>query len=258
MSKLLLTVVLCFFIAKDSQAAQIEITVWNYYLTPPFYTAEGEGLAVDMVNFLNSVTSKYRFRLSSIPRARLNKLLAEEQQGIVLFVNKRWMPSTKAYLWTPALTFDQNEVISTVDNKINYQSYHSLAGHVFGAVRGRVFEQLQPLFSTNIATRVDVNREEQLIKLLLRGRIDVTSLPRATISSLCRKLNIQGQLHFSESPLYIFSRHVMLTPKLTMLHQELTGITTTLASNPHWQMLIKKYQLAITREQLQRPVSACF
>ncbi len=40
--------VLCFFQLKVF-AENIIITVWNYYLVPPFYISDKEGLAFDLV-----------------------------------------------------------------------------------------------------------------------------------------------------------------------------------------------------------------
>ncbi|RTR33353.1 hypothetical protein [Shewanella atlantica] len=74
------------------RAEKQPITVWNYYLFPPFQTAPHSGLATDFVALLNQeFEGEFRFKLNSVPSARLNKYLKKEEQGVLLVVNWAWM-----------------------------------------------------------------------------------------------------------------------------------------------------------------------
>jgi len=259
MHKLIILGLFILFQVSNVFAEKQKVTVWNYYLTPPFYQSASSGLALDFVNILNSLSTKYEFELNSVPRARLNVYLNQDKQGMVLFVNKLWMPNDRAhtYLWTPAILFDQNEVISSANNKVDYKTPESLIGLKFGAVRGRDFQLLNPYFNSNAINRIDVNREEQVLKLLTKGRIDVTSLPRTSINSLCKSLDIKGKLYFSPQYLYAFSRHIMLTEKLVDVHSELLNMLKNFNENMQWQSILERYDLAGSKYDLNNRFNGC-
>lgn len=259
MQKIIIFSIFLLFQISNAFADKQKVTVWNYYLTPPFYNSDSSGLAFDFVNILNELTTQYEFELNSVPRARLNVYLNKNKQGIVLFVNKLWMndDSNTQYLWTPAILFDQNEVVSSVENKVNYKNPDSLIGLKFGAVRGRGFKPLNSHFTSNKIKRVDVNREEQLLKLLIKGRIDITSLPRTSVNYLCQSLDFKGKLYFSPMHLYSFSRHIMITPRLDNVHSELLNVVNKLNTNLGWQAILKKYQLAGTEQGLDIQIDSC-
>jgi len=242
MKKIILIVLFLIFQSSNTLAEKIKINVWNYYLTPPFYDDEESGLAADFVQLLNELATTYEFELRSIPRARLNFYLSKQHQGIVIFVNKLWMTDENyiQYLWTPAILFDQNEVISLVENKVNYKDPESIIGLKFGAVRGRDFKPLNPYFISKAIKRIDVNREEQILKLLIKGRIDVTSLPRTSINYLCQSLGLKGKLYFLPQYLYSFSRHIIVTPSLEKVHLALLKVVSKLNENLRWQSILKK------------------
>lgn len=222
------------------------IIVWNYYLAPPFISSNRQGLAQDFVNLMNKKSiGKFNFELSSIPRARLNKYLKEEHQGIVLFVNWAWMGkgAKEKYLWTNQVLKDQNEIISSLDKKIVFQDPHSLKGLIFGAVRGRKYKSLESLFITNEIKRFDVSKEKQVIEMLLRDRVDVTSQPRTLILALIKEMGVKDKLFFSPKPLFSFTRHIMITKKLKEVSNHLNSIVDNLSKDEEWNKILYKYDL---------------
>lgn len=178
------------FIQSALFAKTPTIVVWNYYLAPPFVTSDNKGLSYDFVNLLNKkANNKFIFELRSIPRVRLNKYLNDGKQGIVLFVNWSWMgkDAKEKYLWTNKILDDQNEIISLRDKKIVFEGPSSLKGLTFGAIRGRKYKELESSFATNEINRYDVNKEEQILNMMIRNRIDVTSQPRTLVMAKRRE-----------------------------------------------------------------------
>lgn len=224
------------------------ITVWNYYLSPPFAINEHSGLAFDFVTQMNNRLGKqYHFKLVNLPRARLNQNLAQGQQGIVLFANWLWMgPDAKQkYLWSPAIARDHNVVISLRASGLEYTGPESLKGLKFGAVRGRKYYSLEALFESNELVPVYLNRERQALQMLLNGRIDVTSQPASLASYLIKEMEIGDLLTFSDKPLFSFNRHIMLTPKLDQLHADLMPAMSELGEDPVWESVLIQYGLAV-------------
>lgn len=249
MKRILLLIMILFiplFIPSILFAKIPTIITWNYYLAPPFVNSNKQGLAQDFVNLINKKSiDKFNFELRSIPRARLNKYLKEEQQGIVLFVNWEWMGKNakERYLWTNQILKDQNEIISSTNRKIVFQTPFSLKGLIFGAVRGRKYKGLEPLFITNEIERYDVSKEKQIIEMLLRNRVDVTSQPRSLIFALAKEMGVQDRLFFSPNPLFSFTRHVMITPKLEEVSNHLNSIVNNLSKDEEWNKILNKYDL---------------
>jgi len=233
--------------SKLSADPPITIIAWNYYFAPPFMTPNNQGLALDFVNLLNKESDgRFRFQLLSIPRVRLDQYLDNHQQGIVLFVNWAWMGkgAKENFLWTPKILRDRNEIISSIDKKIVFDSPDSLKGLIFGAIRGRKYKNLEELFTTNQIQRFDVNREEQVLALMMKNRIDVTSQPRTLAIPLSQSMGLKDKIFFSPKPLFSFTRHIMITPKLKEVHAHLSKISKNLENNAEWIAILSKYGLA--------------
>lgn len=235
-----------FLFSFNVHAKKQVITVWNYYLAPPFKISKKEGLAADFVALLNKELGNIlEFKLVSLPRARLNKYLARKQQGVVLFVNWAWMgkDSKTKYLWTPTLLKDQNEIISSIHKKVFYKNPASLKGLKFGAVRGRKYKGLQELMINGEIKRLDLNAEKQVIKMIVDQRIDVTSQPHTIALSLINSLKVKKQIFFSPTPLFKFNRYIMVTPQLKEAHIQLSRLVTNLEKNADWENILDKYDL---------------
>lgn len=222
------------------------ITVWNYYLSPPFLLDDDTGLASDFVNQMNNRLGKdYQFELVSLPRVRLNQQLADGKQGMVLFSHWLWLeeqPKNK-YLWSPALIKDQNLIVSLRRKNFQYSGPESLRGLRFGAIRGRKYYSLETLLNNNELLPVYLNRERQALQMLLAERIDVTSQPASLVSYLIKEMAIEKDIALAEKPLFTINRHIMLTSKMKQLYKELLPQLIMLKQDPLWQASLKKYHL---------------
>lgn len=242
----ILTITLLFCLPQVLFAKTPTIVVWNYYLAPPFVVSNKEGLAQDFVNLINKKSmGKFNFELRSVPRARLNRYLKKEQQGIVLFVNWVWMGKNakQKYLWTNQVLKDQNEIISSLEKKIVFQDPLSLKGLIFGAIRGRKYKGLESLFISNEIQRYNVAKEKQIIEMLLRNRVDVTSQPRTLILALAKEMGVRDKLFFSPKPLFSFTRHIMITSKLEEVSHHLNSIVDNISKDEEWNKILYKYDL---------------
>lgn len=233
-------------VAAERDNESTTVRVWSYYLSPPFYVSENEGLAHDFVELLNKeLSGQYTFKLEIVPRARLNHYLNKNVSGIVLFVSDLWMESRARceHCWTPALFEERNEVVSSDLLKLEYEQPESLVGRTFGSVRGREHRVIQPLIDKQKIKLFEVDRVEQIFQLMIKNRIDVTSLPTSIARAVGRKLHISDRFHYSTKPLYSFTRHVFITPGQERLHKDLSEIISQMQGNPNWQTLVTRYQL---------------
>ncbi|MGK0288944.1 MAG: polar amino acid transport system substrate-binding protein [bacterium] len=228
-------------------SAKEKITAWFYYQTAPFHIKANQGFSYDFGKLLNKLTkdSPYSFSVEMIPRKRLNKILKKQQQGVVLFVQPQWMgdPERKKYLWTNSFMKGRNEVLSHYKRPIYYKSPSSLYGLRFGGILGRKYTPLEKAFHNHQVQRFDVNYEKLNLFKLNRRRIDVTVQPKIIAKYLIHKYSLQSKIFFSSNPLVHFNRHILVTKKLTKVHQLLNQIILQLRSNQQWKVIQKNYQL---------------
>ena len=234
------------FIFLNSSLLSQEITVWNYYNSVPFITSKKTGLAKDFVDLLNKHSKdKYQFKLSNIPRKRLNIYLQNNQQGIVLFVNPVWMgkdASTK-YLWTQSFLKDQNEIISSSKNKIYYEEAHLLKDKTIVTIRGRKYKEFSSMLEKKQLKNIVIEKEEQSLLLISLNRADFTTQPRTIVMPLIKKLDLENEIFISPKPLFSFTRHIMITRPQYKLHEFLSNFTQNLENKKEWQEILKKYNL---------------
>ncbi len=220
----------------------------------PYQTPNNQGFTAEFIQLLNRHTP-YSFELELVTRKHLDKFLADGEQGAVLFANPSWFGkgAENKYHWTPMILTDRNEVISSRLKKIQYDGLGSLSGLMFGGVLGRKYHDLEEAFVAGDVSRYDVADEKEVLKLILGGRVDVTSIPRSMALQLVKTVPNGQQLFFSDKPLFNFSRHIMLTNELGDVHGELARFIATLAHNSEWQNLLKKYHLSKNTQMLPGP-----
>lgn len=228
--------------------AEQVIPVWTYYFDPPFITGEGQGLSVEFIGLLNEhFRGQYRFELEELPRSRINRNLDEQLAGIVLFVNWAWMgdPDKTKYLWSLPILSDRNEVVSRVNGKpptrIDFAGAESLKGMVFGGLTGRRYKGLEESFKNNSITRNNVRQEEQNLELLLLDRIDVTSGSSSVIRYMVKVKGLEQDIFFSPTPLFSYTRHLLITPPLKPLEPLLNRFIEDLQHSPVWASIRTRY-----------------
>lgn len=224
-----------------------EITLWNYYQSPPFVNPDNTGLVNDTVDFLNqALKGQFKLKLKSVPRGRVDRALNSGKQGAVLFVNWLWMgkDAKSKYLWTLPIINDQNVFISSQKKPVRYQNRESLIGLNFGAIVGRMYPPLEALFKTRQLKRLNSNSEIEVLKLVLKGRVDVTTQPLTQVTALSEQLGISQKLYIAKRPLFRFQRHLLITPQLPKLHKALNEVLLSLADNQHWLAILARHNLS--------------
>lgn len=234
------------------KADQSTIEIWSYYNYPPYTTGKEEGLTYDFIKLLNKYAKqRYVFELSEMNRKRLNFLLNENHSGLVLFVNPKWMgdETKEKFLWSSPILSDQNEILSPINQKIAYEGLESLQGLTFGGVYGRIYSGLEASFSNNNIIRYNVKNEELALKMLAAGRLDVTSQPHSVAKLLIKKLEVENEIYFSPTPLFSFTRHILITKKLSNVHPFIEEFITSLQNNSEWHKLLKQYHMLPVRTE---------
>ena len=128
--------------ANPARSAEARVvTIWIYHQFPPFITdtASGSGFSYDLARQLGKTSDRrYKFRVEAVTRERLNHLLAEGNEGLVLWANPAWFGDhqKQRYVWSDPLFLDHNDVISPRAAPIDYDSPASLNTLKLAGVRG--------------------------------------------------------------------------------------------------------------------------
>lgn len=242
--KILVLVSLLF--TQNLFAQKKEITVWNYYLAYPFVISKNEGLAFDFILLLNEhFQNEYSFKLDNIPRARLNKYLQEDQKGLVLFVNWKWMgrSSKHQFLWSAPILQDKNIIISKSSIKLEPQGIDGFKDLTFGAIRGRKYNDFAALIEAGYIKKYLLDNEEQVLQMIAKDRVDFTTQPYSIATYLIQNLQLQEELYISNKSLFSYSRHIMFTKNHHEVHEKLETFINNLPNNPQWKSILKKYHL---------------
>ncbi|ABP79142.1 Uncharacterised protein [Streptococcus pneumoniae] len=246
MQKLLL--LLLILLSLHTQAAE-PVTVWAYQPSPPFASGQSPGLSETLVQLLNEHPTnqgRYEFRLTQLPRKRLDARLAANEPGILLWATPEFFPErlTARASWTRPLLCDIQDFVSRRAAPVDYDGPRSLHGLRLGGILGHRYRTLQADIDKGLIRREDVHTDLQNLNKLLSGRIDVALIPRSSRLFYSLTEVPEAQLHVSPSPLYVFDRHVLMTASLpAATTQYIQQLVADLPHSARWQTLLRRYGL---------------
>ena len=246
MKNLLLTIsiIYCSFLHAEEKT---EVTIYTYHVKPPLVikTAKSEGMYYDFTKRLNSMSAKYHFEMVSVPRKRVERMLANGTlNGILLGVNPVWFAdkTETKYLWTPRVFSDRDEIVSLISQSIEFIKPQSLQGKVFGGVRGFYYFGINELIDNKIVTRVNTAHEVDLFSMLLNNRIEAAVISRSTFDYMIKKNQWQNKFHLSKKPHDIYDRRILIPHEYAEIYQHIAPIIEDLQFDQSWQNHIQSYQ----------------
>lgn len=234
--------VFCVVLSQFAMAATETVTVYSYHNHPPFVTGPDSGYTFDLVRQLNRVADgKVRFKVSIVPRSRLNHYLKGwisgkcpdagcQQNWMVPWVNPKWgfiKGGRDNYLWQQLFT-DSNVIVSRRGDGFEYAGPESLKGRILAGMRGHRYTGIDDLVKSGDVKRIDGNHERDNIIKLLHDRADATLLPESTINYyLENDTEIQGQaanLKVADKRHQVYARFVMMPETRKDLLEIVSGL----------------------------------
>lgn len=249
---MILTAVL---LALSGQVQAKDVNLWSYYKFGPFVTEyQGanikQGLVLDLARLLDKRSyGLYTFIPKVIPRKRLDRYIVDGTPAVVVFVNPSWMQDNvkTKYYWTAAILRDKNEIVSRMfgqdPKRIRFNDVNSFKGMTFGSVFGRRIRGVDELVKRGEIKRIDVAGEDQNLKKLLAGRIDLMTAPNSMLRFLIKNMSLEGQIYFSPKPLFSYTRHFMVTKNMRDVYQFMDQFTKYADTDKEWLEIRKKYGL---------------
>lgn len=207
------------FVLASPLSAKVPVDVYYYHAKPPYFIEEskatdiGQGIYPDVVKYLNEQSEQYGFRLTYMPRKRVEYLLDENRLNAPLIgVNPNWFkdPDKTKYFWSLAIFHDQDEFISLKTNPFNFTKPSDLHGKTMIGIAGFYYVGLMQLISENKLKRIDTIGERQVFELLAKERADFGIVSGTTYQYYLRHADIDDIYHVSEVSQDSYERYIML------------------------------------------------
>lgn len=231
-----------------TKALAEDVSVWVYHDFPPFVVdkSAGAGLSFALADMLTQTAEgQFRFEVEVLPRPRLNQRLWAGERGIVLWVNPAWFGDIdqSRYLWSDAVLFDRNVVVSPRNTVFQYDGPRSLIGHPFVGIRGHSYTGVDPLVISGQVTRKNLSTEEALMRFIASGRGQVAIIADTAARYFVKALALEDSVHFSKQAHSRYERKVLVHPELTAVYDFLREALPKVTRTKEWQVRATAYGL---------------
>ena len=232
------------------------LNLLSYYDYPPFTTGPGEGLNVELQNWLRRRTDSplESCELELLPRRRVNaRVDAPGWVGMVPWVAPSWFrdPERKLYVWSAPVMEDEDLVLSLRRNPLAFDGAASLRGRTLGGVFGHVYNDIDPLAEKGELRRFDSFTQEANLRMLLSGRVDAVFLSRSGLPWWRQRFpEFDELLQIAARPRMRYQRHLMLSPLLPDgVREWLLEAAAQMPSDPAWREALRRFGLAHISER---------
>lgn len=194
------------------------VNVCSPYNSPPFVINDKlqTGLLYDYLALLNKEIKGFRFQLLTIPRARLTKLLTQENslECIVPFVSSKWFSKTSNLTWSSVIYTDEQLILSPESIRLAELNEDQVRGMSTARMRGAKFAPIDYLINQKVVTSYTTNSIKNSVDMLFKGRVDFVISSRTFLEYHLQKYKYKHDFYLSSEPLSKFERRVLVPKKL--------------------------------------------
>lgn len=208
--------VLCMALALlpfPARAGEITMLFGGGY--PPFYehgTVEGQqtfesGLFIEFLEAFEATHPEFPIVKMRVPRKRIDQWLREGKAQAFslsspLFVKEE---DRSLFAFSSPLFRSCDHVAARAGSGFEYTGPESLRGHHLGIVHGNGYGVLDPLIQSGAIETSTPYGEQPLVKMLLRGHVDLAVLNQHTGRTAIARLSVAPErIEFLEPPVYCF------------------------------------------------------
>lgn len=204
------------FLSSKGRAEPLPVKFLNYHDFAPFVVNQEKGLSSDLALLLTQLSNnKYTFSVETLPRKRLDALVAKQAFDAVLWASPHFFsdPEKKNYHWSASLFPDGNALIFNTKSNWKYQKKDTPAESLASSLKGftvstqRGFRySFDNLFMQKIAYRDDVDYPRQVFEKVRAKRTIVGVLPQSAAKSYMKDSN--GEVGIVDELASRFERHL--------------------------------------------------
>jgi polar amino acid transport system substrate-binding protein len=231
-----------------SQVVRAEtIMLVSQYDYAPWVNHDGSGLNALLAKRLSEISAgKYEFKASTVPRRRLDEMLASGEDLLVAWVHPRFFGDNERvkYLWSGPLLTDVSYYVSPASAPLEYIGPESLTGKKFSASAGHVYGDIGPLIDAGKVVREDApTLRESLMKLVGDRGLDFAVVDRSTL------LAMKGEAFVDPAQMYIakklrsepYTRHILVPKKHPEWLEFINTALTQLSADKSWTAEMELY-----------------
>ncbi|BBN81247.1 hypothetical protein PA25_12320 [Pseudoalteromonas sp. A25] len=244
----IITVISLLFITSLSYAKQ-QVNIYAYHLKPPYLidVEEEEGLYFDLTGLLNQFQTTVVFKLEYMPRKRLNRDIEQNTlDGLIIGVSPVWFRDRQQtkFAWSLPFMNDRDEFVSHVKTPFEFENPISLYSKTIGGVRGYYYFQVAPVITLEKATLVETGTELQLLEMVVKQRLDVAVISRATADYLVsQQPHWKNDIYYSKQPHESYMRAIVAEKKMQPVIDNINKLLIDHEFQQALQKLLKKYHI---------------
>ncbi len=211
---------------------------------PPFYFEQDGQLRGAAFEIATEVARSqgYTLRIHRYPWTRIQNLLKSgDVEMMILYFKTPRRGEDVIYAEIPHL-FESSKLFVRADSKITFSGdLHDLKPYLFGNVRG--YSHGKAYDEAEYLQKQVVNNEEQLIRILVYGRIDVAVCNPQAITMYANRLGLGKKIRFLEPPVanepnyFAFSKACQDAPVIAREFSE--GLRAFMQTPAYREILVK-------------------
>jgi polar amino acid transport system substrate-binding protein len=232
--------------ASEKSQAQEVINVYTYHDKPPYLLQDlneniQSGIYLKLVSLLNELNPGQRFRLSYLPRIRLESLLkAGKLNGIVIGVNPIWFGDKKKtkYVWSEAFMDDKDIFLVNHESDLDYRDPSDLIGYTIALERGTYYKGITELIKLDQIKLAATNNSQQNLDMLSYHRADITIMSQLTADYFFSHGYAKNKFKVLKKEHDQFQRSILIPKSLSHLLTAINKSLLILKHNKHKNWLI--------------------
>ena len=221
--------------------AQTVVRVFTYNNRTPFVVnpSKQEGLEYRLCTWLTKESKgQFQFLLKVTTAEEIRTLLeADKLDGVVMGVNQSWFSEAirKKSLWTPAILFDKNIVLSLNSKKVDFTGPASLLGLRVAVVTSWVYAELGENFSNGKIHRLDNPSEPMALRAVAEGKADAAIVSEWTYLYEQLRGDLQGDFFTADQPALSFTRKILVPSSKKPVFDYLCKVLADVKHSSGWQ-----------------------
>ncbi|MFW6263299.1 MAG: substrate-binding periplasmic protein [Thermotogota bacterium] len=238
-------VVFCFLGFAENK----EITMLFGGGYPPFYlegpedgkTPVEQGMFVD---FLEKFEEEYGYTITKIrlPRKRMDLWMSSGQAQAFSLNNPMFVEDSDDYLFSDPIWHTKDVVISLKSNQVIYQKPQDLFDVTVAKIAGNGYGDLDAYFESGQIAAYDVKSTDQMIKMLLSGRVDCIIQNIHVFPYIAKNEGIDvSQFFFNDVALFEFELMTQINQEYTQFRDDLNAFIEAYKQNGFLEGIEKEY-----------------
>jgi polar amino acid transport system substrate-binding protein len=240
-----LTALLALLFICCAMARAEVVTVYTSANVAPLVIGHASGVYVDLVEHLNQLRLGVTFKLTYLPRKRLQlKLEQGGMDGIVIGMMPQWFDDVaqQKYLWTAPFAMDRFVLVLRTGHGADPNTAGSMPGRSVGMVLGYVYPGIDDWIASHGLVRNDALSEDVNLEKLRLGRVDCAVVAESVARYYLKTHGLTDQFQLAGLPGQPTERRFLVPHAKAAVFDKLAPVIRKLKDDPVWLRSAAKYQ----------------